>query len=74
MAATVEHGDVGGHSAQREVKLGARDGRGSSSGNDNFNFLDFLVHNFQRVQQGRAADDGRAVLVVVHDRDFQIAL
>jgi hypothetical protein len=35
-------------------------------------FVNLLAHHFQRVQQRGRRDDGRAVLVVVHQRDVHL--
>ncbi len=70
----VEHEEVFMFGAQRFVEPAAGDGGGAGAIDHEFCFFDFFLLQFQRVQQGRGRDDGRTMLVVVHDGDLQLLL
>ncbi len=54
--------------ADEQVKAGERRSPAAAAGEPRF--ADVLADDLQRVQDRRRHHDGRAVLVVVHDRDF----
>jgi len=68
----VVHKDVLGLDAQAVVELDARHSSGACSRNHNFDLVDLLVGEFERVEQCSSADDGGTVLVVVHDGDVEL--
>ena len=70
----VEHADIGGIDAELGVELGAGDGRRSGPGHDHDEVFGLLAGDFQRVDEARAGNDGRAVLVVVEHRDVHFLL
>ena len=70
-AFAVHHDDVFFFHAQRQIKLGAGDGCGSCAVYDELDFIDVLSGNVESVDKGRAADDCRSVLVVVHHGNVQ---
>ena len=47
----------------------AGDGRGARARHHHLDLADVLAHQFKAIADGRGRDDGRAVLVVVEDRD-----
>ena len=53
-----------------DVVRGAGDAAGAGAVEHDLDFVDALADQLQRVQQRRAGDDGRAVLIVVEDRDL----
>ena len=57
--------------AEPYIMLRAGDARGSRAVHDHPNFGDVLPGQFQRVHQGGAGDNGRAVLVVMEDGNGQ---
>ena len=66
----VAHHDVLEAHAQADVVRRAGDGGRAGAVEDHLDVFDFLAAEFQRVDQARAADDGRAVLIVVEDRNL----
>ena len=68
----VKHEHVRFFGTQTMVKFGAGNGRSTRAIDHDFDFVNFLTYNFQCIQQGCCADDGSAVLVVVHYRDIQL--
>ena len=52
------------------------DGRTGSAGAvlDNFHILNVLADHLEGVQHARQHDDGRAMLVIVENRDVQLTL
>jgi hypothetical protein len=65
-AVFVKHDKVFRLCAQGNVQLHAGHGGGACPIDHELHFFDLLLLQFQGVQQGCAADDGGAVLVVVH--------
>ena len=68
--AIAEH-DVLAFHAEPNVVLGRGDRGGAGAREDDANVLDLLADDLERVEQGGAGNDRRAVLVVVEDRDAQ---
>ena len=68
-AVDVAHGDVFLAHAQADVVQRGGQARRTRAVKDHAHLVDFLAHQFQRVQQRRAGDNGRPVLVVVKRRD-----
>ena len=56
--------------AQPDVVLGAGNRARARAVEDHPHLVDALARHFQRIQQRRAGDDRRAVLVVVEDRNL----
>src|SRR5918993_5340597 len=54
--------------------LGAGHPRGADAVDDDAETLEVLIHDLYGVDQGRQHHDGRAMLVVVEDRDVEILL
>ena len=73
-ALRVEHHDVLLLCAQRHVELGARDGCRAGAVHHDAHLLDVLAAHLEGVLQSGGADDGRAVLVVVHHGYVERAL
>ena len=69
---TVEHEHVRFLRAQCTVKAGTGDGRGTGSVHNNLDLRDIFAYQFERVEQRGGADNGRPVLVVVHDRNIEL--
>ncbi len=65
----VHHQDVVVADAEALVEPGAGDPRRAGAAEDHLHVADLLPDELEGVDQGGAADDGRAVLVVVEDRD-----
>ena len=61
--------DVLALQAQAHHQVEAGNGRGAGAGNNYLDPADVLAHQFQAIPDGRGGDDGRAVLVIVEDRD-----
>src|SRR5262249_30395242 len=70
----VAHDDVLALDAQGEVEVGARDGGRPAAAEHDADFLDVLANDLERVQKGRAADHGSAVLVVVENGNLKLLL
>src|SRR6185437_14268638 len=68
-AAAAGH-DVGGALGDEELDDGVAGG--ADTCHNNLDVLDLLLNNLQGVGQGRKGHDGRAVLVVVENRDVQL--
>ena len=68
-AARVQQQQIGGVYAQLQVKVGACDTARSGTVDDHPQGAEILAGDLGGVEQRGAADDGRAVLVVVKDRD-----
>ena len=66
----VQQGDVPALQAQVQEQVQAGDAGGATAGGNHLDRSDVLFDDAQPVQQGRAGDDGGAVLVVVKDRDI----
>ena len=66
----VAHDDVLAAHAQPDVVRRAGNRRRAGAVEDHLDVFDLLAAEFQRVEQARAADDRRAVLVVVEDRNL----
>ena len=66
-ALAVHQRDVAHRHADGHVVVGTGDGRGSSANDDDLEVGQRLALKFSSVEQGGCGDDGRAVLVVVHD-------
>ena len=71
-AARIQHDDMLRLNAQGDIKLAAGDGRGAGAIDDHAQPFQRLIHQARGVDQGGAGDDGRAVLVIVKDRDIQL--
>ncbi len=56
--------------AQADVVLGASKARGSRAVHDDANFANILAGNFQSIEQRRAGNDCRTVLIIMKDRDL----
>ena len=70
-ALAIDHDDVFFLDAEGKVELCAGDCRGSRSVYHELYLVDVLARNVERVDERRAADDCRAVLVIVHDGNVQ---
>ena len=74
VAFAVEHVHlVGGH-AQLFVQVQTAHGRGSSAADNDADVLNGFLSQFQGIQQGSSRNDGRSVLVVMHDGNVQFGL
>ena len=73
-ALAVAHHHVGYVGTEGYVELGAGNGRSPRAVDQDFYVLNGLAHDLQRVEQGSRRNDGRAVLVVVHDGDVEVGL
>ena len=58
--------------AQGDEEFGAGDGGGSRTVDHHAQLRDLLAGDLGAVDQGCRGDDGRAVLVVVHERDVEL--
>ena len=72
--ARVEHEHVLTLCAERDIELRTHDGGSSGTAYDNLNVLNLLSCHFEGIDEAGAGDDGRAVLVVVHDGDVEALL
>ena len=70
----VQHQDVFETCAQGNIQLGARNSRSPRTVHHNLHVLNLLPCHFQSVQQPGTRNDGRAVLVVVHDGNVKLFL
>ena len=70
-ALAVHQRDVPARHAEAHVVLRGRDGRGAGAAEDHDDVLELLADDFHGVEEGRARDDRRAVLVVVEDGDLE---
>ena len=70
----VEHDDILFAGTDSHIELGARDSCRTGTIDDNAHLGDVFADDFQGVFQTGSRDDGRAVLVVVHDGDVECAL
>src|SRR5471032_2898908 len=68
-ALAVAHFQQGFVQAQRDQQVQAGDRRCTGAGDGYFDFIDILAYQFQAVQDAGRDDDGRAMLVVVEDRN-----
>ena len=70
-AARIQHEQVLGSHAQRFEKLAGGDGAGARAVNHDFDLAHVLAGDLQRVEQRRAGNDRRAVLIVVENGNIQ---
>ena len=70
-ALRIAHDQVLGGHAQRQIQAGAADRRGSGPVEHHAHLAELLADELGGVQQGGAGDDGRSVLVVVHDGNVE---
>ena len=73
-AGAVAHEDVGVAGAQGDVEVGHGDAGRARAVNDDADIANGLANDLERVEETRAGDDGRAVLVVVEDGNVAAAL
>ena len=60
--------------SELEVEAKAAEGGGTGAGEHELHILDALAGNLERIDECRAGDDRRAVLIVVEDRDVHLGL
>ncbi len=60
--------------AHGDVEVGHGDACGAGAVDDDAHIADLFVHDFQRIDQAGAGNDGRAVLVIVEDRNVAALL
>ncbi len=66
----IAKGDVLGLHAEIDVVLGGGDRRSPSAVEHDLDLVERLAHNLHRVQQARAGDDRRSMLIVMEYRDL----
>ena len=70
----VAHNNVFTAHTERNIQIGTRHSRSTSSVDHKFNVLNLLALHLQSVKQSSARDDGRSVLVIVHHWDVALSL
>ena len=73
-AGAVHQNDIFLADAELDVKIGAGNGARARAGDDDVHVFELLAGDLDGVDQRRAGDDRRAVLVVVKDRDVEFFL
>ncbi len=68
----VEHDDVAFVGTQRHEEFGAGDGGSASAIDYDVDVLDFFANDVEGVDECSPADDGCAMLVVMHDGDVEL--
>ena len=70
----IEHEYIFLKRTQCMVHFGTRNGGSTGTIHYNFSRFNIFSDNFQRVEQSGGTNNGRSMLIVVHDRNIQLLL